>query len=160
MPLTRIPDGPSSRAIAFVRLTTAAIIWLTAAVGMACGAGLPLLALFVTGAHFLVIYVLAPLAQRALSESAALEIRYLPGHGAVERILQMCAGREFSIQDLATRAEGAVPAAETRALHLDLRGRRGIDLLAVSIRDISGVVAVRILRGGREGAIPEEHPQE
>ena len=37
-------------------LTTAAIIWLTAGVGMACGAGLPLLALFVTGAHFVVVY--------------------------------------------------------------------------------------------------------
>src|SRR5580692_719440 len=63
-------------------LTTAAIIWLTAAVGMACGAGLPLLAVFVTAAHFLVVYGYTPLAQRALSESAALEIRYLPGHGA------------------------------------------------------------------------------
>src|SRR3984957_3903598 len=82
-------------------LTTAAIIWLTAAVVMACGAGLPLLALFVTGAHFVVIYACAPLAQRVLSERAELEIQYVPGRGAVEQILQMCAGREFSIQELA-----------------------------------------------------------
>lgn len=33
-------------------LTTAAGIWLTAAVGMACGAGLPVLALFVTASYF------------------------------------------------------------------------------------------------------------
>jgi putative Mg2+ transporter-C (MgtC) family protein len=35
-------------------LTTAATVWLVTAIGMACGAGLPLLALAVTGAYFLV----------------------------------------------------------------------------------------------------------
>jgi MgtC family len=33
-------------------LTTAATVWLTAAVGMACGAGLPILAIAVTFGHF------------------------------------------------------------------------------------------------------------
>src|SRR6202167_4783697 len=42
-------------------LTTAAIIWLTAGVGMACGAGLPILALFVTAAYFLVMFGFARL---------------------------------------------------------------------------------------------------
>src|ERR1700683_1473028 len=41
-------------------LTTAAIVWLAAAVGMGCGmasgAGLPILALFVTALHFLVVF--------------------------------------------------------------------------------------------------------
>ncbi len=36
-------------------LTTAASVWLTAAVGMACGAGLPILAIAATLAHFIVI---------------------------------------------------------------------------------------------------------
>jgi len=36
-------------------LTTAAVVWLTAAVGMACGAGLPILALAVTGGHFVIV---------------------------------------------------------------------------------------------------------
>ncbi len=38
-------------------LTTAATVWLVTAVGMACGAGLPLLALFVTCAYFVVAFV-------------------------------------------------------------------------------------------------------
>ena len=38
-------------------LTTAATIWLVTAVGMACGAGLPLLALFVTFAYFIVAFL-------------------------------------------------------------------------------------------------------
>jgi putative Mg2+ transporter-C (MgtC) family protein len=35
-------------------LTTAATVWLVTAIGMACGAGLPVLALAVTGAYFVV----------------------------------------------------------------------------------------------------------
>jgi putative Mg2+ transporter-C (MgtC) family protein len=38
-------------------LTTAASIWLVTAVGMACGAGLPLLALTTTGAYFIAALV-------------------------------------------------------------------------------------------------------
>ncbi|WP_369216623.1 MgtC/SapB family protein, partial [Streptomyces flavofungini] len=42
-------------------LTTAATIWLTAAVGAAAGAGLPLLAVLATLAYFLVSYGVRPL---------------------------------------------------------------------------------------------------
>jgi putative Mg2+ transporter-C (MgtC) family protein len=38
-------------------LTTAATVWLTAAVGMACGANLPILALVVTVGHFVIVFV-------------------------------------------------------------------------------------------------------
>jgi putative Mg2+ transporter-C (MgtC) family protein len=126
-------------------LTTAAIIWLTAAVGMACGAGLPILALFVTAAHFVVVYGYTPLARRILSERAELEVRFVPGKGAVERILQMCAGREVIIQELAVHGEAGSPENEMRALHLDLRGRRGLETLVLSIGDVKGVVSVRVV---------------
>jgi putative Mg2+ transporter-C (MgtC) family protein len=125
-------------------LTTAAIIWLTAAVGMACGAGLPILALFVTAAHFLVVYVYTPLARRILSERAELEVRYVPGKGAVEKILQMCAGREFAIHEMAVNAPDEAADREVRAIHLHLRGRRGLEMLAVSLGDVKGVVSVRM----------------
>ncbi len=126
-------------------LTTAAIIWLTAAVGMACGAGLPLLALFVTGAHFLVMYCYTPLARRVLSEQAELEVRYVPGKGAVEKIMQLCTGRGFSIQELAVKQPDADSDTEARAIHLQLRGRRGVEALVVSLGDIKGVSAVRMI---------------
>jgi len=45
--------------------TTAATVWLVTAVGMACGAGLPLLALAVTVAYFVVAF-LFPLLMRFL----------------------------------------------------------------------------------------------
>lgn len=45
-------------------LTTAAIVWLTAAVGMACGAGLPLLAVAVVAMHLIIVFLLPFLENR------------------------------------------------------------------------------------------------
>jgi putative Mg2+ transporter-C (MgtC) family protein len=125
-------------------LTTAAIIWLTAAVGMACGAGLPLLALFVTGAHFLVVYGYTPLAKRILSERAEVHVRYTPGKGSVEKIMQMCTGRGFSIRELAVEQSEGTVENDVRAIHLQLSGRRGVESLVVAIGDIKGVVSASL----------------
>ncbi|WP_406566090.1 MgtC/SapB family protein [Acidisoma silvae] len=45
-------------------LTTAASVWVTAALGMACGAGLPILAVATTVAHFIVMLVFPKLVER------------------------------------------------------------------------------------------------
>jgi putative Mg2+ transporter-C (MgtC) family protein len=125
-------------------LTTAAIIWLTAAVGMACGAGLPLLALFVTGAHFLVVYGYTPLARRILSERAEIHVQYTPGKGTVEKVMHMCTGRGYAIQVLAVEQTAAAAETQTRGIHLQLSGRRGVEALLIAIGDIKGVVGARL----------------
>jgi putative Mg2+ transporter-C (MgtC) family protein len=112
---------------------------------MACGAGLPALALFVTGVHFLVVYGYTPVARRILFERAELEVQYSPGQGAVEKIMKMCTGRGFSIQEFAVRQDAAEGGVETRAMHLQLRGRQGVAPLIAAIGDIKGVRFVRIM---------------
>ena len=124
-------------------LTTAAIIWLTAAVGMACGAGLPLLAVFVTAAHFLVIYGYLPVAHRILTEHAHLHVRYTPGKGAVEKVMQLCTGSGYIIQALAVEQTESSSEGETRAIQFQVTGRRGVEALIVAIGDIKGVIAAR-----------------
>jgi putative Mg2+ transporter-C (MgtC) family protein len=73
-------------------LTTAAAIWVTAAIGSAAGAGLPLLAVLATGIYFLVA-VAFPVVTRRLPRSAtaisALRVRYPDGRG----ILRKSSGR-------------------------------------------------------------------
>lgn len=122
-------------------LTTAAIIWLTAAVGMACGAGLPLLAIFVTAAHFLVAFGYRRVETRIHSERAEVRVQYIPGKGAVEKVMQMCTGRGYSIQQLAV--EHPDDAAETRSIQFLVSGRRDLEALVVAIADIKGVVSAR-----------------
>jgi putative Mg2+ transporter-C (MgtC) family protein len=126
-------------------LTTAAIIWLTAAVGMACGAGLPVLALFVTGAHFLVVFGYTRVANRIPGEHAELHIRFVPGKGAIEKIMQVCAGRGFAIQQFAVENSESTPESEVRTVHLQLRGRRGIEPLLAAVSDVKGVIVAQLV---------------
>jgi putative Mg2+ transporter-C (MgtC) family protein len=81
-------------------LTTAAIVWLTAAVGMAAGAGLPILAIAVTCCHFIVVFVF-PAIERRLPNSrrapSPLHISYEARRGALREILAACTNQEFSV---------------------------------------------------------------
>jgi putative Mg2+ transporter-C (MgtC) family protein len=124
-------------------LTTAAAIWLTAAVGMACGAGLPVLALFVTAAYFLIMYGYARVTQRILSEQCELLVHYLAGKGAVREIMKLCTGRAFSIDDVTANEDNAASDAGKHVIRLRLRGRGDLNSLVVAIGDIQGVISVR-----------------
>lgn len=66
-------------------LTTAITIWVTSAVGMACGAGLPLLAIAVTAAYFIVIFGFMSL-ERHLPKSrwspTSLQVSYEDGRAS------------------------------------------------------------------------------
>jgi putative Mg2+ transporter-C (MgtC) family protein len=124
-------------------LTTAAGIWLTAAVGMACGAGLPVLALFVTAAYFLVMFGYARLSSRIVhAEQCELLVHYLPGQGAVREILKLCTGRAFSVHDV-TPKDDAPSGAGKHSIQLRLRGRGNLDSLVVAVSDLRAVTSVR-----------------
>jgi len=81
-------------------LTTASIVWLTAAVGMAAGAGLPILAIAVTAGHFVLVFIF-PAIERHLPKSrwapTSLHISYEERRGALREILAACTGQEFSV---------------------------------------------------------------
>jgi putative Mg2+ transporter-C (MgtC) family protein len=124
-------------------LTTAAAVWLTAAVGMACGAGLPVLALYVTVAHFLVMIGFTRITSRILlTEQCGILVHYQAGQGAVRDILKLCTGRAFSVSEVSAE-DDAMTNASTHAIQLRLRGRGNLDSLVLAIRDLGGVVSVR-----------------
>ena len=93
-------------------LTTAASIWVTAAIGSAAGAGLPVLAAVSAGIYFLVALIF-PLARRRLpwaaTGSAGLRIRYADGRGVLRRVINEATRRGFTVDDLA-----AEPASDGR----------------------------------------------
>jgi putative Mg2+ transporter-C (MgtC) family protein len=124
-------------------LTTAAAIWLTAAVGMACGAGLPVLALYVAAAHFLVMFGFARLSTKIiLSEQRELVVHYLARQGTLREILKLCSGRAFSVHEVSAFDDEATDH-ERHAIHLSLRGRGDFDSLAIAMRDLRGIISVK-----------------
>lgn len=84
-------------------LTTAASIWLTAAVGMACGAGMLPLATTMVLLHLLTTRVLAPLMRRisTRTDKRLLQLRYDQGTGALRDILDLAGemGAQLALED-------------------------------------------------------------
>jgi putative Mg2+ transporter-C (MgtC) family protein len=97
-------------------LTTAAIVWLTTAVGMACGAGLPILAIFVTGLHFVVVFAF-PLVVERLPRSkwtpSGLQVSYQDGKGILRSVLVACTQHDFAISKVRVGRPSATEQEET-----------------------------------------------
>jgi putative Mg2+ transporter-C (MgtC) family protein len=140
-------------------LTTAATIWLTAAIGMACGGGLVLLALAATAGHFLVVRVFPLVTAHIPAISGVgqtdLQISYHVGSGVLARILERCTGAGFRVLAVnVERApwrdedrEGAVRGG-TAEVQLSIDGKGDVPHLVTDLSEMSGVVAVSTADGG------------
>jgi putative Mg2+ transporter-C (MgtC) family protein len=139
-------------------LTTAASVWVTAAIGSAAGAGLPVLAALATGAYLLVVAWLFPAVTRRLPRSAtavsSLRVRYLDGRGVLRQLLQVVTSRGFTIDEVSTdtarRHSGSRPdpGAPGRGplveVTLQVHGRQPVTDLAAALSDVSDVDAVLV----------------
>ena len=125
-------------------LTTAAVVWVSVAVGCACAAGLPLLAAFVTAAHFLVVYGYPPLIRLVTGmtgASAVIRIRYRDGRGALRGVLETAARLRFSVLDVDIDDQSP-----DRYVQLALRvsGPGSTQALMRELSDLDGVTAVGV----------------
>ncbi len=127
-------------------LTTAAVVWVTAAIGMACGAGLPLLALAVTAGHFVVVFGFPSVTAR-LPRSRhipfGLRVLYADGRGILRGVIGEATRLGFAIvkvrtDELAREIRG-VPAV---ALTLEVRGQPSVEPLVFALDELDGVLEV------------------
>ncbi len=154
-------------------LTTAAVIWVTAAVGAACAAGLPVLAATVTAAHFIAVLGYPVIVRRLPRSKFALstvQVSYEDGQGLLRRILAHVTASGFTVTELATSprsdhsdhsslsdndtgpTRGAPSATRVAEVSLLLQGAGEINVLATQLTEIDGVVAVR----GKDSNIIDE----
>ena len=135
-------------------LTTAAAIWVTAAIGSASGAGLPVLAVLTTGIYFLVVLAF-PMATRRLPRSAtaisALRVRYPDGRGILRDVLREATARGFAIDDVSTEPAGDQRPSSGQSMAsarpmvdvtLHVHGRNSVNELAAALSELDGVRAV------------------
>ena len=140
-------------------LTTAASVWLTAALGMACGAGLPVLALATTVGHFIIMFAFPTLIGRLPDRrrTANLRILYEDGGDRLQAILAACTALQFSIDhfdvergtaartdgDAADRdGAGPEPAPALTALAIHVVGKRPVGPLVARLSTLDGVARV------------------
>jgi putative Mg2+ transporter-C (MgtC) family protein len=134
-------------------LTTAATIWLTAAIGMACGGGLVLLAIAVTVGHFIVTHGY-PLVTKHFPavhslEQADLQLTYRTGRGALARILENCTDAGFRVVDVRVEhapwregAEEAERATGVTEVQLTIEGTGSVHHLVIRLTEVDGVISV------------------
>jgi putative Mg2+ transporter-C (MgtC) family protein len=136
-------------------LTTAAIIWMTAAIGMACGAGLAVVALVAAAGHFLVVLVyprLLAALPRSRHVGFGLEVVYEDGRGILRIILAQCTHGGFAIVQVATRQlEHDIQGVSAVAVTLELRGQPSVGPLAVALTDLDGVFKVATTDHAHDG---------
>lgn len=145
-------------------LTTAASIWLTAAVGSAAGAGLPILAIMSTAVYFVTVLGLRPaaaaLGRRFGVAMPTIRVQYLDGHGILRDILREMTDSGFLVADVSTShhrrpnlrrwrhsdeddQESAEP--PSVELRVQLNGRGNLGSLITAVANINGVLAVTAL---------------
>jgi putative Mg2+ transporter-C (MgtC) family protein len=136
-------------------LTTAAIVWMTAAIGMACGAGMAFVALVATAGHFVVVLVYPRLlAALPRSRHIGFELRvvYEDGRGILRDILTESTRRGFAIVHVVTnQLEHDVRGVSAVAVTLELQGQPTAGPLVVALSDLDGVLEVSTTDHARVG---------
>ena len=87
-------------------LTTAATVWETAGIGMACGAGLWVAGVAVTLMHFIIVFALTPLARHIGPHSprrpntVVLEVVFDSGQGVMRRVMNVMTESKWRISQV------------------------------------------------------------
>lgn len=139
-------------------LTTAASVWLTAAVGAAAGAGLAVLAAASTLGYFIAILAL-PVAARWTRERTragwpSVRVQYLDGRGLLRDVLSVVTSAGFLVSDVRTARHepdqvpvgGDVDVDESAAnsveVTVQLSGKGDVQALVGALTDLDGVLSV------------------
>jgi putative Mg2+ transporter-C (MgtC) family protein len=124
-------------------LTTAAIIWVTAAVGMACGAGLVLLALVVTGLHLIVVLVYPLIEERTPRTRITEAVLHvvLRDDAALPAVLGATTAASFAVTSISTH-----DSSDERGRRIDVslrvHGSASPTSLAARLQTTAGVAEV------------------
>ena len=138
-------------------LTTAATIWVTAAVGMACGAGMLSLATMLTVLHLLTLFVIAPLIRRIPNRDhrKLLQITYNDGSGILRDILAVASTMGFSNTILDSKRFESQDKVRMVQIDVKFEGRPPLHLLVPPLLELSGVDQVS-MREDRAHSVDED----
>lgn len=138
-------------------LTTAGAVWVTAAIGAAAGAGLPLLAVVATAMYMLVTTAFTPLVRilpQSSSATSALRVRYADGKGVLRQVIELTTAQGFTIEELSNVSAGNFRAAlgsgredlaeQTRSVEvvLSVHGKEPLHQLANALAELPHVQSV------------------
>lgn len=124
-------------------LTSAAIVWLTAAVGMAAGAGLWPVASTAVAIHYLVTFAFPPVMRRLPRGSLSpwrVRVSYRDGEGALREVLSATTAAGFTVEDLDVErvGDGVVEVV------MEVHGRGRHHHLVADLHGLDGVLGLKV----------------
>jgi len=126
-------------------LTTASSVWLAAAIGMAAGSGLLLIALAAAAMHYLVVFLLPLLARflpRANHFSTIVRMAYPDQQGALREILRELTGNGWSVTNFSIRHDNPqVPLGQV-AISLEISGHGTLQELISRLEGLGSVMSL------------------
>jgi putative Mg2+ transporter-C (MgtC) family protein len=132
-------------------LTTAASIWVTAAIGAAAGAGLVVLACLTTAIYFVIAVAFTLLSARIPRSSTAMSVvrvRYPVRRGILSHLLDVATSKGFTIDDFSTEAvhhgSHTVAGQALAEVTLHVHGKSPVQELASALSEEEGVEAVLV----------------
>ncbi|MBE1513374.1 MgtC/SapB family protein [Nesterenkonia halotolerans] len=127
-------------------LTTAASIWVTAAVGMACGAGMPMIAALTALLYLLAVTLITTLVRRLPrhDRSERYVVRYADGRGILREILGEASQLGYETRLVRTRRMEVADGFAVDATMTFTRTQRvGREQLFEALHEIEGVLEIR-----------------
>jgi putative Mg2+ transporter-C (MgtC) family protein len=122
-------------------LTTAAGVWLTAAVGLAAAAGQVVLAVATTAAYMLVAFGFPSISARLPRPRSALRVvhvTYLDGRGVLRDAIACATHAGFVVADISTRRLSD----DEVTVRLEVQGAGPLEAMTADLGELDGVLAV------------------
>lgn len=131
-------------------LTTAASIWVTAAIGMACGAGMPAIAACTTALHLTTVGVLTHLGRKIprIDRDLIFVVEYREGKGILRLILGAATSLGYTASLTDTRKIESPGERSRIVAHMKFHNsnRHPLEDIVEALADIKGVVSVRVAK--------------
>jgi putative Mg2+ transporter-C (MgtC) family protein len=128
-------------------LTTGAGIWFVAAVGMAAGAGLYLIACLVALLYLVVMIGLRPLTHKLPHSKATrqkLSLQYADGRGILRDVMETISGLGLKVVDLTVAGASEEGDVRLQQVHVEVEGPAGgLSDLEDQLHELPGVYSVR-----------------
>ncbi len=126
-------------------LTTAASVWVTAAVGMACGAGMPVIAALTVALYLFAVTALTALIRRLPTQrrTELYSVRYHDGQGVLRDILQVASDAGYGMSLSETKRERGEKGYTVLARIEFTHGKqRPPESLFRKLSEVDGVIAI------------------
>ncbi len=130
-------------------LTTAASIWMTAAIGMASGAGMVVIAIAATGLHLLTVSVLTVVARHIPRPrgNQVFVVTYKETPGVLREVLARSTSLGYQTALTATNKMESHDKATTIESHLIFQGgKSSLESLVEQLCEIEGIISVHVTK--------------